>query len=54
MPFASLQITMRAISDYLPSPTQIASYLVAFGTLSQKALNTAASAILIKNTALGE
>ncbi|MGH3965165.1 MAG: helix-turn-helix domain-containing protein [Pseudonocardiaceae bacterium] len=43
-----------ASSDYLPNPAQVASYLVAFGTLAQKALNPTASAVLIKNAALGE
>lgn len=43
-----------ASSDYLPNPIQIASYLAAFGTLAQKALNPTASSVLIKNAALGE
>lgn len=43
-----------ASSDYLPGPAQVAGYLAAFGTLSQKALNPAVSSVLIKDAALGE
>lgn len=38
---------------FLPSPAQTASYLLALGTLGQKALAPTASATLIKTAARG-
>ncbi len=43
-----------ASADYLPNPTQIASYLTAFGALALAALDPVASSVMIKNFALGE
>ncbi len=43
-----------ASADYLGSPTKVAGYLAAFGSLALAALDSAASTVLIKNVALGE